>query len=456
MNKSFGDIYKKWVGASKMRIWLQEKKKDFGEKSQKDVTEDEELEKLMKATFQKMEFLIKLSPPPIWKESSKDSKTGKKIIRGETIRNKKIEDPLELASRRLSNWKDVSESKGFSSATASHSSEEISRSLTTSVLACLQSELTVGNLQTEVENIYIKSALHMGGMHIYNLVLRELKNEKLIVDVANWFSTTLRKNHKTCTGYGDFVYGSGDIIRGHMRNIFFQVINKFLSSLPIITKGDNLKIMLDSIKWQYSGTDHAIMLKSNFFKVIRSKDHPNSLLASQWGKTLESEDLEKDSLCKWVLDSFEFTFFRVISRALHELDNPSEEGSSQTLQLERYQSLLDENATEALFKQAFDIILQELNIAIQDYIQQKGMGLENYLRVQKYIKAKAEGKDLEEEDIGDDEEEEEDDEVEEEKEAEPGEEEAEEAATEDADVVSIASERTLYIIYNIYIYIIYK
>ena len=232
-----------------MRVWLAEQKKDIGEKVKNSteippLNEEKVLENLLKSLKEKIEFLIKLSPPPIWFEATIQSPSPtktKRFMKSET-QTEKVDNALDLASKRLSNWKIVAAS---STQTAESTAADISYSLTSSVLTCLQaSNLTIEDLHNQIEGIYIKSALKMGGMQIYNLVLEGLVDEKLIIDVANWFSTSLRKNKKVSTHYAEFVQGSGDTMRFHIRHIFFEIMNRFLSVLPNIKKVINIYIYI--------------------------------------------------------------------------------------------------------------------------------------------------------------------------------------------------------------------
>ena len=148
--------------------------------------------------------------------------------------------------------------------------------------------------------------------------------------------------------------------------------------------------MLDALKWEYRGTDHDIMLQNKFFERMRCDN--NSTVGSQWGKDLESANNKKmeESLSKWVLDTFEFTFLRVVSRALSEVGSMEEGGQAVSgLHLEKYKSMLDETATQGLFKQAFDIIINELDHVTSNYSEGNGKKIEDYLDVSKYIRGKS-------------------------------------------------------------------
>jgi hypothetical protein len=139
--QTFDNILKKYGAASKMRVWFSDKKKEIGEK--KLANEEAEIMKILDLITQKVEFLIKLNQPSIWADKKEVGNT-KVIMRSTTLtaeREKSIRDvsEMDLMKKRMGLWGDVQKSRGIHNIEG----EDISSSLTSSVLSSLQSDISV-------------------------------------------------------------------------------------------------------------------------------------------------------------------------------------------------------------------------------------------------------------------------------------------------------------------------
>lgn len=48
---------------------------------------------------------------------------------------------------------------------------------------------------------------------------------------------------------------------------------------------DEIKVMLEGLKWKYHGDDHGFLAEIDLFSILRGKDD-NSLIRKSWGKKM--------------------------------------------------------------------------------------------------------------------------------------------------------------------------
>jgi hypothetical protein len=136
-------------------------------------------------------------------------------------------------------------------------------------------------------------------------------------DLVNWFCAALRSNENKLAHYLDDMTGQGLVIEYSIRTYFFEIINSLLKKLKKTKDETQIKFLLNSLFWRFSGRDHKDLAKLNLFAVLQngSGDDSNEIKAS-WGKNLDflTTDYESPSLQSSLIEIFEQVFLSSLSR----------------------------------------------------------------------------------------------------------------------------------------------
>ena len=211
-----------------------------------------------------------------------------------------------------------------------------------------------------------------------------------------WFSCSLRANKNEITHYLDGLKGCGAFLENQIRINFFGIIKGLLGQLQANPDETDVKVILNTLRWRYLGKDHAALKHLELFRTLyegnwsqagHSSDLAENFIKRSWGKSVQlivesSED--KKSLTEMIISLFEQTFLSVVGRAIQKDDSSHTTILSTTkspLSMERSQSLIDENSTENLLLQGFDIIFRELQRYIDFSQAKKGIDWNTYLKM---------------------------------------------------------------------------
>ena len=231
-------LFEKWESSSKMRIWLQEKKKDISNKVAKEaeqlnkqaegteetnksesdiqgIDEDEEIidtnskpdlssvknctigsetglkekekqeiETLVKKVCDKAELLIKIKTPFHWRQSA-DSATNLRLVTENSMVSNKNE-PLDIL-QRIKSIREIQTSKGTINNFEKLKNREVFNSCSTSVLAALQCSLTSEEILEAIELRFVNALNRYCGLKLFNELTADKVDSDTMKSILNWF-----------------------------------------------------------------------------------------------------------------------------------------------------------------------------------------------------------------------------------------------------------------------------
>lgn len=150
-----------------------------------------------------------------------------------------------------------------------------------------------------------------------------------------------------------------------------------------------IKSIISALKWKYAARDHGQLRSLDIFRILHegngSKD---SLLRQSWGKNLNKKVISSESerqLHKDVLGLFEQLFLLTVGRIVSDNQAQSfklkSSGHTSVPSLMKAQSTVDENMSEYVVAQSFEVIFKELGRYVKMVKGFKGIDWQNYVRV---------------------------------------------------------------------------
>lgn len=126
----------------------------------------------------------------------------------------------------------------------------------------------------------------------------------------SWFCGSLRGNKNPHVAhYLDGLKGCGLHLEELARENFFEILKGMVHQLKDSKDTDEIKVIINSLKWKYLARDHHSLYALDLFKVLHQGDgKADHKLKTSWGRPLKQEVLssEKDKkLSKEVIDLFE-------------------------------------------------------------------------------------------------------------------------------------------------------
>jgi hypothetical protein len=130
----------------------------------------------------------------------------------------------------------------------------------------------------------------------------------------------------------------------------------------------DIKVILNSLRWKYLAKDHSALKHLELFRTLyeggwfKPEEKGENLIEKSWGKSIDlvvQSSEEGKSMTEMIISLFENVFFSVIGRLIKKEEHPQIKLKT-PLSMERATSIIDENATESLLLQGFDIIFREL------------------------------------------------------------------------------------------------
>lgn len=316
---SIKPILDRWEMASKMRIWLQEKRKDISnsikkkadaeqrrreeeikllEEAKKHVEEakddeeevidttgkgnkeskvepisqeellrreQEQIVVLVRRVMDKAELLVKLATPPSW-EQPDSSKENFIAIDGYKMDNNFKDN--DLASK-LKKIKTIQESKGTITSYENLSNKDIFNSCASSVLATLQCTVSAKNMMKAIEAKYISAMNRYCGLKIMGELSSCYMNDDTKISCFNWFCSALRHNTNILSHYSDDLNGMGEYLLDKCRISFFDVYNGIVRQLKDTTDESTIEFLLNCLEWKIGATDHQYILKSGIIQTLK-------------------------------------------------------------------------------------------------------------------------------------------------------------------------------------------
>ena len=290
-----------------------------------------------------------------------------------------------------------------------------------------------------METVFINASKRVAGLKLLGqLVGMELP---LVTryDLVAWFCSSLRGNKNQMAHYLDDIKGCGHHLEDLARENFFTILKGIVKNLKNATEVPELKVLLNALKWKFLARDHGSLEQLRIFKLLHEGDgKKDNKLRKAWGRPIKQEVVANENdkkLTKEVIDLFEQVFLLTVGRIIKPdtgaLMKLKQRGTSVPT-LEKAQSVLDENVSEHLIGQAFEVMFKEFERYIRIMKMFKGVDWAVYVKMRnKERKGGESKKEYEEERLLDEEEEEGDKKEEEKKEEEKKEEKKEEGGKEE-------------------------
>ena len=455
-NNTMRSFVKKWQAASRMRTWLVEKRKDIddlaernrmlqkqisdvakkkkeieekkipennrGEEMKMDLKEEqfnlpeeqkEEVpisenlqvqntedivQKMIDQIIKKSEFLIQLIPAKHWSVNLTEKQRDKQFLLFRTTAEVEelMEKKEEEWKRRLIQWKSVRQSKKGVYKSLEDESKDIDYSLNTSVLTCLQSPVSIRRLKKQVESAYLRAICRTVGLNALTNIISNTPSSIYRQDVVGWLCSSLRSGQENrLYHFTDNLQGCGYYLESAVNTSFKNVIIAIVKSMSRSNNIDEIKTMLEALKWKFHGDDHTFLAEIDLFTILRGGDiseeningnNSSSLLRSAWGKYFEKISMKfyysniggtkmiDGSLVKKLLELFEIIIVLCIGKIKEVQENLIDKKNDvKSITLEKHSSQIDEYSAEILIRQAFSVIFIELTRADENYRKFKGI-----------------------------------------------------------------------------------
>lgn len=228
--------------------------------------EKEQVTILVKKVIDKAELLIKLATPPAWDQPDTSNKN-LRAIDGYTEDEEPKDENLLTKLRRI---QQIQASTGTITSYENLSNKEIFTSCASSVLACLQCNLTAKNILKAIENKYISAMERYCGLRIMGELASCYMNDSTKISCFNWFCSALRHNTNILAHYSDDLSGMGEHLLDKCRISFFEVYNGIVKQLKATIDKETIEFLLNCLKWRIGATDHQYILKSGIIQTLKA------------------------------------------------------------------------------------------------------------------------------------------------------------------------------------------
>ena len=360
---------------------------------QTDVKFNAELQKIYEKIVEKSEFLVKLQVPVAYlvKDPTKKKEGTLLFIKEPQVREgadgQPVQEPEFDWKDRLKSWRQMQTSKGAIKSFTERK-KEIFDSSVMSVLACLQTAISAQRIKKQVETVFLNASKRVAGLKLLGELVNIELPQKHRFDLMNWFAASLRGNKNQLAHYLDDLRGCGHHLEDQARENFFQILKGLMKQLRESKEESEIKAILNSLKWKYLARDHASLKSLEIFKVLHEGDgKKDNKLKKAWGRPLKQEVVSSENdkkLTKEVIDVFEQVFLTSVGRIIKPdtgtLMKLKQKGTSVPT-LEKAQSMIDENVSEHLIAQAFEVIFKEFERYIKIMKMFKGVDWTIYVKM---------------------------------------------------------------------------
>lgn len=123
--------------------------------------------------------------------------------------------------------------------------------------------------------------------------------------------------------------------------------------------------LMNTLLWKFMGRDHKTLLDLGVFQVLhKGNGKQGNLIRRSWGKYLIQGQVDEQSLSTDILEFFENLLISILARIVdpspYEADHHAKKKKNQ-LSLQKAKSVINEDVSETLLAQGYDIIFKELN-----------------------------------------------------------------------------------------------
>ena len=153
----------------------------------------------------------------------------------------------------------------------------------------------------------------------------------------------------------DDLKGCGLHLEDLARDNFFNIMRGLVRQLKDTNEVDEIKVILNALKWKFIARDHASLRTLDIFKTLHEGDgKKDNKLKRAWGRPIKQEVVSNEGekkLTKEVIDLFEQVFLLTVGRIIKPDTGAfmklKQKGTSIPT-LEKAQSVIDENVSEHL------------------------------------------------------------------------------------------------------------
>ena len=86
--------------------------------------------------------------------------------------------------------------------------------------------------------------------------------------------------------YLDDTKGQGQYLELRSKKYFFDIIGLLINKLKNSNNEDEIKFLLNSLKWSYTARDHHELASLQFFKILhKGNNTPDNLFKKAWGRS---------------------------------------------------------------------------------------------------------------------------------------------------------------------------
>ncbi|CDW73494.1 UNKNOWN [Stylonychia lemnae] len=352
-----------------------------------------ELQKIYEKIIEKAEFLVKLQVPGVYlvKDPSKKKEGALLLIKDQSAIEKEMGEQIPVPEYdwkdRLKSWRQMQTSKGAIKSFTDRK-KEIFDSSVMSILACLQTPINTQRIKKQVESVFLNAAKRVAGLKLLGQLINLELPQKHRYDLISWFASSLRGNKNQMSHYLDDLKGCGLHLEDLARENFFTILRGLIKQLKESTEESEIKVILNAFRWKFIARDHASLRNLDIFRTLHEGNgKKDSKLKKAWGRPLKQEVIANENdkkLTKEVIDVFEQVFLMTVGRIIKpdtgaQLKLKQKGTSIPTL--EKAQSVIDENVSEHLIGQAFEVIFKEFERYIKIMKMFKGIDWNIYVKM---------------------------------------------------------------------------
>ena len=167
--------------------------------------------------------------------------------------------------------------------------------------------------------MFINGSKRVAGLKILGQLLNFELPQPHRYDLMSWFCGSLRGNKNPHVAhYLDDLKGCGHHLEDLAKDNFFSILRGMVAKLRDSKDEDEMKVILNSLKWKFLARDHQSLFQLDLFKVLHQGDgKADHKLKRSWGRPLKQEIVSKEKdkkLSKEVIDLFEQVFLLTVGR----------------------------------------------------------------------------------------------------------------------------------------------
>ena len=301
--QEFEPIIKSWERSSLMRQWIIEKKQRVSEKfeqqlmkemqqkkrsfvqqelseSEKQFIQDEtfkkqtsHMEEVFKKIITKATYMTRLNIPPNFESDTyKRSRSTPELAKFPSLYDQAEEvEPEHDWYHKIQGWKQKQTMKG-SIISIKEMKAELQSFGISSILALLQNSIQSSDIQEIVEKTYINACKRLAGIKLIKDLISFEAPWTHTNDLLQWFCSALRQRTNRLSHFKDDLIGQGQILEMRARNMFFDLIKNIVIKLKNASDRNQIKVLLDALKWKYMGLDHLYLTHFQIFQVLHEGD----------------------------------------------------------------------------------------------------------------------------------------------------------------------------------------